>query len=483
MRHLAILTLLAPTYLLANTFDAPQVPIETRDLITRPAPISATESPDVQAALPTSAPVKNITLNEQDLLRNRPLLEELIGQAIKTKDAAFLQDLLSLYQKHPERDLILQDYAQSALLYLHGKLSQAIDLQQNLVEQHPDLPYMRMNLATMQLEDKRFADAEQQFEHLAQQTEQPALRAIANAHLKSLAHMQQWQFDGQLEYDRNNNVNNASAEREIVINGARLQKSEQSLPKSAEGLRYGVSVSRFVPLAGNHALSFSGSVNGRHYWDNHEYSQHNVYISGSYIYQNKNWTFRTTPFALQSWLGGARYTQSWGASQSAAYQFLPAWRVQLSVSGRKMRYHDADLRDFDSRYVSLTPVLVYSRPTFGVHFGVTVGKNQARKESLSSKSWQVFGGVSKQFNYFGASASLSYGKERYNQAPKLRVTPYPFRRDDKIIQTDVAIWNPKWHYWGLMPKLNFSRYQIVSNMPAFYSRKSQRVYLSVEKRF
>ena len=64
-----------------------------------------------------------------------------------------------------------------------------------------------------------------------------------------------------------------------------------------------------------------------------------------------------------------------------------------------------------------------------------------------------------------------------------RVTPYPFRRDDKIIQTDVAIWNPKWHYWGLMPKLNFSRYQIVSNMPAFYSRKSQRVYLSVEKRF
>ncbi|WP_230479151.1 hypothetical protein [Kingella kingae] len=129
MRHLAILTLLAPTYLLANTFDAPQVPIETRDLITRPAPISATESPDAQAALPTSAPVKNITLNEQDLLRNRPLLEELIGQAIKAKDAAFLQDLLSLYQKHPERDLILQDYAQSALLYLHGNRSQAIDLQ------------------------------------------------------------------------------------------------------------------------------------------------------------------------------------------------------------------------------------------------------------------------------------------------------------------------------------------------------------------
>lgn len=485
MRRVLAIIALCPMMLPAATFDAPTVPLQndapTHDLSPFPHPPTAhvqTTTAQAQTAAPT--------LNEQDLLANPALLESLINQAIRHKNAALLADLLTVYRRLPEAqaDATLLDYAQSALLHMQGQYSQAIAIQEKLLQQNPDALYIRMNTALLQLENKRYGDAMDNFRILAQQTDKPELQHIATQYLQQWQPLTEWQFGGHLQYDRDNNVNNASDERGVVINGVYWQKNADSLPKTANGVRYGLSASRLWLLSGNHALQTSASLNGRHYWDRHEYSRHTVHASIAHLYQTPSWLFRTAPFAAHSWLGGERYTRDIGLTHTTAYHITPNWRIQISPSLRRTTYHAATNRDFNNTTISIAPMLLYRQANFQAHFGLNFARSRAAKASLSSHSWQVRGGISKTWSsLFGVSLDMTYGQEQYDRAPELRITPYPFARRDRTWQIDVALWRPNWQYRGFVPKLNWSSQRIISNMPAFYSRQNQQLYLSVEKLF
>lgn len=487
MRHFISVIACFPAMLAAATFDAPTVPLEN-DAPAMP-PIHLTPhapQTDDKPSAEVEADINVPSLNEQDLLANPTLLESLITQAIQNKNAAFLADLLTVYQRLPETqmDATLLDYAQSALLHMQGKTAQAIALQEKLLHQNPDAAYIRMNTAMMQLEDKRYGDAMENLQILANQSDKPELQHIATQHLQHLKPLTEWQFGGHLQYDQNNNVNNASSERGVTINGVYWQKNADSLPKTAHGLRYGLSASRLWLLSGNHALLTSASVNGRHYWDRSEYSRHSIQTSVGHLYQNKNWLFRTTPTVSHTWLGGERYAHDVGISHSITYRINPNWRVQLSPSIRRTHYHAESNRDFNSINTAIAPTVYYDNQHFHTYFGLYYARNRAAKESLSSHAWQMRGGVSHTWpSLVGISLDGAYGQERYDRAPELRITPYPFRRHDRTWQVNVSVWRPSWQYRGFMPKLNFSQQNIISNMPAFYSRQHRQLFLNVEKVF
>ena len=63
-----------------------------------------------------------------------------------------------------------------------------------------------------------------------------------------------------LQYEATDNVNNAADAREIEINGRIWRKTEESLPQSAQGLRYGLGVERERNLGGHHFIY--GRVHG-----------------------------------------------------------------------------------------------------------------------------------------------------------------------------------------------------------------------------
>lgn len=477
MRYLPIWVLLTPLCLQAAGIDTPPVPVDTspvkHDFIVQP-----TQEETPTAYTPTIA--------QTDIGQtggNIALVEKLITLAVIHKNPQQLEKLLNTYHSYPSADPILTDYAQSALLYMQGRLAESIDIQQTLSDQHPDLPHVRMNLATIQFEDKRYRDAAQQLQIL-KQSKNEQIRQFANTMLQQIDKITEWKPNGYLEYDRNRNVNNASIQDYIEINGKRLPKSQGSMPKHAEGFRYGLSASLLYPLQSNHALTVLSGINGRYYWDNHEYDQQNIHFSGGYLYQNKDWSLKTAPSFTQSWMDSSRYNHSVGMSQNISYRLAQKWRIQFSASLRKTRYNDQEYRDFDNRTLSLSPTLIYWNSNYNIYGGVSYARGKAQKASLSSDTVRLYAGFGKSWrNGWNLSADASLSHELYKQTPDLGITPYPFRRNDKTVNLDISVWQSKWQYRGFVPRLNFSDYRIISNMPAFYSRKTRKVYFSLEKMF
>lgn len=480
MRHLLFPVLLAPLCLHAADWKAPPVPADT-SVFSEQNPKNGFPNEIKIHPIQTELPETPTVI--QNTRENIPLLETLITHAALNKNAKELQELLDFYRTIPDTDPILIDYAQGVLLHIQGNRAAAIESHRKLSERYPDMKHIRMNLATMQLEDKRYGDARQQLQLLAQ-SEDHDIRNFSNILLKQIDRTTKWKYDGYLEYDHNRNVNNASEQDYIEINGKRLAKSQNSMPKQAEGFRYGFSASKLFPLKGNHALSAGSSIGGKYYWDNHDYDQHNLYLSGSYIYQNRDWSFRTTPSISQSWLGGSRYNRSTGISQSVSRQLTPNWRMQLSGSVRKTRYSKEDYRDFDNTTFSVSPILAYSDKRYSIYGGIGFSRNHAEKESLSSDTARAYAGFSKVLgDTWQLAGNVSFSREHYDRAPELRITPYPFRRKDKTVNADLSLWRTTWQYKGFAPKLNVSYFRILSNMPAFYSRENRRAYISIEKMF
>jgi len=145
------------------------------------------------------------------------------------------------------------------------------------------------------------------------------MQQIAEQYLATIAQEQNWQPEMSLQYEATDNVNNAADAREIEINGRIWRKTAESLPQSAQGLRYGLGVERKRNLVGHHFLYGRINGDGVSYWDKHEYDEQSVNLALGYKYYAVKRAFGVVPFFEQNWLGGSRIQpQFWRASRFLA---------------------------------------------------------------------------------------------------------------------------------------------------------------------
>lgn len=114
-----------------------------------------------------------------------------------------------------------------------GKIKPAIALYRGILARRPDLLYVRLNLAAMLYQDRQFEAAADQFRKIAADDalDTPA-RSAVNQYLAVIQKQQKWRYDVGLNYEHTDNVNNASSDRFIWVNGNVL-----ALPRGCVWLR------------------------------------------------------------------------------------------------------------------------------------------------------------------------------------------------------------------------------------------------------
>ena len=458
-----------------------------------PEPLPGTARPSENDLLPAAPPAtgrtapaeRTVRLDETDLKNNPSLLEGLLTQAVYRREWALAADLLAVYRSLPRHDRILAAYVRGALLHQSRQTAQAIRLYRDILNGHPDLHYIRLNLAQMLLADKQPREAAAEFTRLQTQPD-PAIQQATAHGLAEIRRQQAWRTDLSAQYERNNNINNASSAEVLEASGRTFRKNPESLPQTARGIYYGISAERTLPLSGHRKLALTARLDGRHYRDNRRYGQTALYLAPAYRYETRNTAYRIAHFVRHQWLDGRRYLQSHGISQNLNRALNNRSQSQTALTVRRDRYRDADLRGYNGRIITLLQTLVYNGSNRTAYGGIALTDNRMQKDYLSSREWDLHTGWAREWPQLGISVHAAYGREQYRAAPgpntAVRIF-YPRRRRDRSVQLDVSVWKPKWQYAGFTPKLNFSFRRTKSNMPTFYSRNRKQVYISVEKSF
>ena len=246
-------------------------------------------------------------LTETDLQKNHTLVAQLINQAIQAKQWDLVAGLLTIYRQQADADPVLLTYAHGAWLRAQGKQNEAIAEYRKIAT--PAVPYVQLDLALMLTENKQYREAKHILTELEQNHAAPEAQPVAAAYLRAINRSQAWQPSLSLNFEQTDNVNNAADSRIINWNGRQWKKTEESLPKSAHGIRYGMGLSRTLNLNGHHFAQVDGSINGIHYWDAQDFNEQSLRLVAGYRWQDIRQDAGLQPFIEQNWLGGARYSQ------------------------------------------------------------------------------------------------------------------------------------------------------------------------------
>lgn len=331
-------------------------------------------------------------------------------------------------------------------------------------------------------ENKQYREAKAELKR-AKPDLQPPMQQLADRYLASIESAQSWQPDVSLQYEQTDNVNNASSERVIEWNGRRWNKTAESLPQKAHGIRYGAGVAREINVGGHHFVYGNLSGDGVHYWDNQDFNEQSLHLAAGYKNRSAVQSFGVVPFAEQNWLGGKRYNRETGINTDFLRRLNEKWRFSLNAGYIKKYYRNSDSAE---RYNSHMPLagatLAYSAPKNWLLYGGADWSHDMTKEAeqASVRKGIRFGAVKAFENGFGIRTNLRYARRTFD-APGSLV--YRLTRKDHEYQANASIWHNKIAWKGLVPHLNFRYLKIDSNMSGFYSRKNMQTFVSVEKQF
>ena len=409
-------------------------------------------------------------------------LEEQINRAVVARDWDTLQTLLSSYRALPDFNPVLHDYALGGLRRSQLRHDEAVALYRGILAQQPDLAYPRFDLGVMMFENKQYREAKAELKR-AKPDLQPPMQQLADRYLASIESAQSWQPDVSLQYEQTDNVNNASSEHVIEWNGRRWNKTADSLPQKAHGIRYGAGISREINVGGHHFVYGSLSGDGVHYWDNQDFNEQSLRLAAGYKNRSAVQSFGVVPFAEQNWLGGKRYNRETGINTDFSRRLNEKWRLSLNAGYIKKYYRNSGSA---ARYNSHMPLagatLAYSAPKNWLLYGGADWSHDITKEAeqASVRKGIRFGAAKAFENGFGIRTNLRYARRTFD-APGSLV--YRLTRKDHEYQANASVWHNKISWKGLVPHLNFRYLKIDSNMSGFYSRKNMQTFISVEKQF
>ena len=424
----------------------------------------------------------SMQLTEQDLRADIKLTENLINQALITSQWDLLADLLVVYQTMPLANQNLYRYAQGALLRAHRKHSQAIENYRQILAEQADLDYVRFDYMALLFENRQFKQAQQQIALLQQKPLELGLQQLIADYQQAIERAQSWQFDGNLQYEKNDNVNNASDQREVQIGNRRFIRNEKSLPQSATGFAYAGSLAKVKNLFGNHFAVGKFGVDGVYYWDNKKYNEERLNAQFGYQYQDVSKTFRLLPRVEFEWFSGDFYNRKYGVLAQYSQWLTPTWQINGSLA-RHWRYYvnKSYAETYNGTQNQATLIFSwYPNAQWMIYAGGDWSQQKTRDQEESSIRKGIQIGFSYEWrDWLGFSTDLRYGTRQFAREHFL----FALTRRDKEKQATLKIWSPKLEWHGVMPKLSYQILRVDSNLAQLYQRRNNQLWLEIEKRF
>lgn len=405
--------------------------------------------------------------------------EDVITRALIAKDWERLSVLLDDYRQKPVYDQILYDYALGAMYRSQGRYEEAIALYQGIAGDGEFL-YPAFDLAVMLFEDKQYRAAEAQFAKVYDKMPSQ-MQAIITSYQNAIKRAERTKYRLSVNYEQTDNVNNAADAREFVIYGARFVRDEASLPQSAKGLRYDIGATKEQNITGNHFITADVGVDGVAYWDNPSYNESTLAIRAGYTNKDANSYWQVTPFVEQNWLESDKYSRNYGISSTHSQRLSPTVQLSTSITHAQRRYDDtrtASRHDGHTNSVGIT-VAKQLNPNYMLYVGFDASKDKLKDLSESSQRTGIRLGMGYEGEKFGARVMGRYAKRDFLAENFW----YDQVRHDREYQVKSSIWYRPWHFKGITPSLNHQYRKVGSNLDAMYDRRSQEVFISLEKLF
>lgn len=438
-----------------------------------PAPLPNEESVQTESAHAETVQDKSLLqLSGKELNKHPHLMAQLIEQLIKQKQWELLPSVLADYEILPEADPYLILYAKGALHRHQKNYYLAIGAFQALLHLKPELTYIRLDLAMMQIEDKRYSDAIKTLNQLVNLSGTPTqVKRLAETYLSQLQKFYDTDFVFSSSFVRNDNVNQASAVRTIELWGMEFVKNPESLPKTAHGINYGIGIRKMLPLQGNHGLSLDLQNNGTYYWDQKGYSERILRFSPAYRYQTYDQWFKVGPVYEKNWLGNKEYGTRLGAQVEWGKQIRPRHYLIPYADYADKRYESSGLARYEGHSYRTGLTWVYQPRagdmlSAGAHYQQDALNDQA--ESSNTVSLR-FAGSHKTTGGLNMQVSLYVGRRDFEAMHPI----FGFTRHDKELMGSIGVWHNKLSVMGITPKLVYRFSDIRSNIPALYSRQSR----------
>ncbi|MFZ7198175.1 surface lipoprotein assembly modifier [Avibacterium avium] len=481
--YLGLFPLLVAHNVLADNATMPATAIEVK---TEPKEYINVAQPDLNSAPrtqmqnTTAAEDNSREISDEELQQQPALARKLLNYVIETHRWDLLPDLLAIYKKTQDPDLILIDYAQATLYRVQGNLTGAIDLYRHIIAENPSFSPVRFALAQTLFEDYQTEATEDQFNKLRASPDlPPEIMAISDQYLMAIKRQSSWSFSASLSYLQDNNVNNTAKDEVVYIGNVPFQKSKDSLPKSAHGLQYGVNISKKFNLFGRHSLYLENNLYGKSYWDNHDYDDIINRTTVGYQYQDINNRFAILPFYTYRWFGGKKYSRNYGTRFEYERWLSPKWQSSSAIELSKTKYKSNDDADSRNQLYSTTLLHLFNAKTY-FYGGLDYQREKAQNRIFSSDRLGFRLGWGQEWKW-GISTRIQLGMDKRNF--KEKNVFFNTIRKDKEYSALITLWKREWHLWGITPKLNFSWTKVDSNIPALYSYHKNRVFLNFEKTF
>lgn len=433
------------------------------------------------------APVPELT--DTDLQENVALASHILNQAMLREDWGTLRRIMRFYPDMSGIDVVLRDYVLGALYRHERRYPQAIALYRQLVDQNPDLYYIRLELGVMLMEDNAWREADREFAVAQRRLHDPAAQHDVALYRRMLQREQQWQFQAGLGLARNTNINSANKDRFLRLPVAGPQgatvwvpfaKSPDALPQAAWGVKYSGSAQREQNLAGHHFYTLAAEGEGVSYRRHQAYSDQSITLRAGYRHQNINTWLAITPQAGKAWVGGKPYSHSHGLALEAGYRPDAPWQFVGSFLWLARHYDDRHYAAYDGRSATwaLTAVRGVS-PRLLAYGRVGIQQEALRQGEYSSRfPWLEVGAAHTLGHVLAARVNVRYGHRRYQQPYALFLHAH---RRDRELGLSATLWKPGLTLHGLQPQLFLSHMRNRSNL-AMYGRSKTEVALMLEKR-
>lgn len=431
---------------------------------------------------------EQIEITLEQLKQNPVLTHELLTRAIYARNPEIIKKLLEIYRTFPNRDPIMERFAEGKLAAITEDYTAAIEHYREILAKNPNLNPVRIELAITLFNQKQDGAAKDQFEKAQTAGDlPPQVKRLIDAYLEALKERDSWNVDFSFNYVRDTNVNNVGSERQVVLeNGGVLTRSESMLPQTAHGLAYSLDISRDFNLWRSHYFTVGNEFWGKSYWDNHEFDDISNRTFVGYAYKTAKQNFRIKPFYEKRWYGGESYRWSNGARVEFSRWLSPNWQLSTAGEFSKQRYLDSTSQNGNNKLISAT--LLWARTPkqfFYLGSDFMAERTKVRQYGSDSKSLRL--GWGQEWNWgISSRFGLSIMKREYKDIAKLgNINLFSFgkRREDKIYGVSLSLWKRDWHIWGITPKLQLSWRKQDSNISEMYSYTQKNVNILFEKTF
>lgn len=462
----------------------------------QPTAIKQEQMPSRASSPAITTPQKQqLSITPEQLLQRPDLLIRALIPALRNNDMRVTELLLPIYEKLPEQDPILLNWARAMVAKKQGRLNDSIRLYREVIAEQPKIQPARLQLAIVLMQNREYDAAKGQFQQLRAENLPPQLIQIIDNYVKAINEQDSWSFYSGGNYLNEKNVNNAPKKGTKAGNF-----TPSSEPESAEGISYYFGINKTWSIKHGFFTEFDADLNGKYYWNNRKYDEVSLRGGLGVGYRNAKTEVKFIPYLEQFWYAGGenakkdartlhRYSKTSGVAFDISYWLNPHWKISTALDYGEQRYLDPRRRKSNGNFYSATNTLIYFPNSQQYWFAGLdfYRKNAHWKANAFDRPAARLGWGQEWPKGISTRLQISYAKRSYRMpsAPQNAIFApifFKFAQKNQEYGVNLTIWHRSIHWLGITPKITWSYQKTDSNNPfARYDRN--RVYLSVSKNF